>query len=38
MAWGELVSMHPASEAGREIDTRKRWFQLYPDARELRRH
>ena len=36
IAWGELGVMGVQLPEAREIDTRKRLFQLYPDARELR--
>jgi len=36
IAWGELGVMGVQLAEAREIDTRKRLFQLYPDARELR--
>jgi len=36
VAWGDLGVMGVQLPEAREIDTRKRLFQLYPDARELR--
>ena len=36
IAWGDLGVMGVQLPEAREIDTRKRLFQLYPDARELR--
>ena len=36
IAWGELGVMGVQLPEAREIDTRRRLFQLYPDARELR--
>jgi methylated-DNA-[protein]-cysteine S-methyltransferase len=36
IAWGDLGIMGVQLPEAREIDTRKRLFQLYPDARELR--
>ena len=36
IAWGELGVMGVQLPEAREIDTRKRLFQLYPEARELR--
>jgi methylated-DNA-[protein]-cysteine S-methyltransferase len=36
IAWGELGIIGVQLPEAREIDTRKRLFQLYPDARELR--
>src|SRR3954466_4284511 len=36
IAWGELGVVGVQLPEAREIDTRKRLFQLYPDARELR--
>jgi methylated-DNA-[protein]-cysteine S-methyltransferase len=36
IAWGELGVMGVQLPEAREIDTRSRLFQLYPDARELR--
>ena len=36
IAWGELGVIGVQLPEAREIDTRKRLFQLYPDARELR--
>jgi methylated-DNA-[protein]-cysteine S-methyltransferase len=36
IAWGELGVMGVQLPEAREIDTRKRLFQLYPDAREQR--
>src|SRR4051812_18541693 len=36
IAWGELGVMGVQLPEAREIDTRRRVFQLYPDARELR--
>ena len=36
IAWGELGIMGVQLPEAREIDTRRRLFQLYPDARELR--
>ena len=36
IAWGDLGVMGVQLPEVREIDTRKRLFQLYPDARELR--
>jgi methylated-DNA-[protein]-cysteine S-methyltransferase len=36
IAWGDLGIIGVQLPEAREIDTRKRLFQLYPDARELR--
>jgi methylated-DNA-[protein]-cysteine S-methyltransferase len=36
IAWGDLGVLGVQLPEAREIDTRKRLFQLYPDARELR--
>jgi len=36
IAWGELGVVGVQLPEAREIDTRKRLFQLYPEARELR--
>ena len=36
IAWGDLGVMGVQLPEAREIDTRRRLFQLYPDARELR--
>ena len=36
IAWGEFGVMGVQLPEAREIDTRRRLFQLYPDARELR--
>ena len=36
IAWGDLGIVGVQLPEAREIDTRKRLFQLYPDARELR--
>ena len=36
IAWGEFGVMGVHLPEAREIDTRKRLFQLYPEARELR--
>ncbi len=36
IAWGDLGILGVQLPEAREIDTRKRLFQLYPDARELR--
>ena len=36
IAWGELGVVGVQLPEAREIDTRRRLFQLYPDARELR--
>src|SRR5207247_493850 len=36
IAWGELGVIGVQLPEAREIDTRRRLFQLYPDARELR--
>jgi methylated-DNA-[protein]-cysteine S-methyltransferase len=36
IAWGDLGVMGVQLPEAREIDTRKRLFQLYPEARELR--
>ena len=36
IAWGELGVMGVQLPEAREIDTRRRLFQLYPDAREWR--
>jgi methylated-DNA-[protein]-cysteine S-methyltransferase len=36
VAWGDLGIVGVQLPEAREIDTRKRLFQLYPDARELR--
>jgi methylated-DNA-[protein]-cysteine S-methyltransferase len=36
IAWGELGIVGVQLPEAREIDTRKRLFQLYPEARELR--
>jgi methylated-DNA-[protein]-cysteine S-methyltransferase len=36
IAWGEFGIIGVQLPEAREIDTRKRLFQLYPDARELR--
>jgi methylated-DNA-[protein]-cysteine S-methyltransferase len=36
IAWGDLGVVGVQLPEAREIDTRKRLFQLYPDARELR--
>jgi methylated-DNA-[protein]-cysteine S-methyltransferase len=36
VAWGDVGVMGVQLPEAREIDTRKRLFQLYPDARELR--
>src|SRR4051794_12498007 len=36
IAWGDLGVVGVQLPEAREIDTRRRLFQLYPDARELR--
>src|ERR1700704_555750 len=36
IAWGDLGVIGVQLPEAREIDTRKRLFQLYPEARELR--
>ena len=36
IAWGDLGVVGVQLPEAREIDTRKRLFQLYPEARELR--
>ena len=36
IAWGDLGILGVQLPEAREIETRRRLFQLYPDARELR--